>query len=219
MIIPRTLILSASLALCPLLASAQTIDHPSVAPMVTAINAERARFSLPPLAEDARLDALAEAHEVLKVFTFENIERFVDRILIKQRGHSVLSQVRNHLVKAPLHPLAADQDGSDARQYEVHEAGFPEMAGLDIHLLAGRAVAGQRFGGDSQQIDRGRVHVELVAAAMPYPDWTGRADRVECVSVERAMPHGVIPPREQPLGWIGEFMIGRCQARERGRRW
>ncbi|TAK25908.1 MAG: CAP domain-containing protein [Myxococcaceae bacterium] len=64
MIIPRTLILSASLALCPLLASAQTIDHPSVAPMVTAINAERARFSLPPLAEDPRLDALAEAHSM-----------------------------------------------------------------------------------------------------------------------------------------------------------
>lgn len=64
MIVRHTLILSAALALCPLLASAQTVDHTDVAPMVGAINAERARFSLPALSEDPRLDAIAESHSM-----------------------------------------------------------------------------------------------------------------------------------------------------------
>ena len=64
MIVRHTLILSAALALCPLLASAQTVDHTDVASMVGAINAERARFSLPALSEDPRLDAIAESHSM-----------------------------------------------------------------------------------------------------------------------------------------------------------
>lgn len=65
MIVRRT-IAFASLAftLSTSLASAQTVERTDVTPMVGAINAERARFSLPPLGRDPRLDAIAEAHSL-----------------------------------------------------------------------------------------------------------------------------------------------------------
>jgi hypothetical protein len=65
MIVRRT-IAFASLAftLSTSLASAQTVERTDVTPMVGAINAERARFSLPPLGRDPRLDAVAEAHSL-----------------------------------------------------------------------------------------------------------------------------------------------------------
>lgn len=65
MIIRRTVFASCLSLLCAApLASAQTVEHGDVAPMISAINAERARASLPPLAEDPRLDAIAESHSM-----------------------------------------------------------------------------------------------------------------------------------------------------------
>ena len=65
MIIRRTLVLtSLVVSLIAPLASAQSVDHTDVASMVGAINAERARCSVPALAEDPRLDAIAESHSM-----------------------------------------------------------------------------------------------------------------------------------------------------------
>lgn len=53
-----------TLALAAPLATAQTVDRTGVATMVGAINAERARQNLPALAEDPRLNTVAEAHSL-----------------------------------------------------------------------------------------------------------------------------------------------------------
>jgi hypothetical protein len=65
MIIRRTLsLVSLAITLSSTLAAAQSVDHTDVGAMVGAINAERARTSLPALTEDPRLDAIAESHSM-----------------------------------------------------------------------------------------------------------------------------------------------------------
>ena len=59
---PTALLAAFALVLGASSASAQTVDRTSAPAMVAALNAERATTGAPPLAEDPRLDALAEAH-------------------------------------------------------------------------------------------------------------------------------------------------------------
>lgn len=61
---PAILLSGLALLLGAASASAQSVERTGVAAMVGAINAERARHSLPPLTEDPRLDAIAEAHSM-----------------------------------------------------------------------------------------------------------------------------------------------------------
>ena len=96
----------------------------------------------------------------------ERLDRPGDARLV-DRCDAVLVEVGDQLMETALDPLGADDVRGDLAHHHVEEPGLPEVALVEIDLIAGRPTTGDRLGGDVERGDRRAVEVELMARPLP----------------------------------------------------
>ncbi len=67
------------------------------------------------------------------------------------RGHAVLVEVGDQLVEPALDALRADDVRGDLAHHDVEEPGLPEVARIEVDLVARRPATGDRLGGDVER--------------------------------------------------------------------
>ena len=88
------------------------------------------------------------------------------------------------------------------------------MALPPVRLFAREALALGHLLGDAKRLQAGGVEIELVAGALPDHDRPRRADPVERLAVELAVPERLISPGEQPFVRGFQPRFRRLEARE-----